>query len=154
MALHRKTVIAALAIAAIMMVAGVLALLTQTKTIPSSGTINPFKVGVYNNVGATDVLYKINWTNVNPGGSTSEIIFVKNEATTVSMNLTMTTTGFTASPVNSTTVVTLAWNSTGVVLAPGAVAAANVTLTAADNAETQAGLSITAMNVNVIGTET
>ena len=154
MALHRKTVIAALAIAAIMMVAGVLALLTQTKTIPSSGTINPFKVGVYNNVGATDVLYKINWTNVNPGGSTSQIIFVKNEATTVSMSLTMTTTGFTASPVNSTNVVTLTWNSTGVVLAPGAVAAANVTLAAADNAETQAGLSITAMNVNVIGTET
>ena len=154
MALQKKTVIAALAIASIMMIASVLALLTQTKTIPSSGTINPFKVGVYNNEGATDVLYKINWTNVNAAGSTSQIVYVKNEATTVNMNLTMTTTGFTASPVNSTTVVTLTWNSTGVVLTPGQVTAANVTLTAADNPETQAGLTITAMNVNIIGTET
>ncbi len=87
-------------IASILMVAGVLALLTQTKTIPSSGTINPFKVGVYNNAGATDVLHQINWTNVNPGGSAYQIVYVKNEATTVNMNLTMTTTGWTASPAN------------------------------------------------------
>jgi hypothetical protein len=153
MASQKKTVIAAVFIASILMVAGVLALLTQTKTIPSSGTINPFKVGVYNNAGCTDVLFKINWTNVNPGGSTYEIVYVRNEATTVNMNLTMTTTGWVASPVNSTYVAALTWNSTGVVLTPGTIAVANVTLSTFDNAETETGLSITAMNVNIVGTQ-
>lgn len=76
MALQKKTVIAALTIAAIMMMASVLALLIQTKTIPSSGTINPFKVGVYHNSACTDVLNEINWTNVNPSNSTTEIIYM------------------------------------------------------------------------------
>ncbi len=52
-----------------------------------------------------------------------------------------------------TYVAALTWNSTGVVLAPGAIAVANVTLSTFDNPETELGLSITAMNVNIIGTE-
>lgn len=156
MALQKKTVIAALTIAAIMMMASVLALLTQTKTIPSSGTINPFKVGVYHNSACTDVLNEINWTNVNPGNSTSEIIYVKNEATTVNMNLSMTVTDFTIDldPTNSTNVVTLTWNATGVVLTPGTYTRADVILSVVDNEETQKGFNITAMNINIIGTET
>jgi hypothetical protein len=153
MASQKKTVVAALFIASILMVASVLALLSQTKTIPSNGTINPFKVGVYNNAACTDVLHQINWTNVNPGGSTYQIVYVKNEATGVNMNLTMTTTGWTANPINATYVAALTWNSTGVVLTPGSIAAANVTLSTFDNTETEAGLSITAMNVNIIGTQ-
>ena len=156
MASQKKTVIAALTIASIMMIASVLALLTQTKTIPSSGTINPFKVGVYYNSGCTDVLNKINWTNLNPGSNITEIIYVKNEATTVNMKLNMTVTDFATdlSPVNSTNVVTLTWNATDVVLTPGTYTRADVILSAADNPETQKGFNVTAMNINIIGTET
>lgn len=156
MALQKKTVIAALTIAAIMMMASVLALLTQTKTIPSSGTINPFKVGVYHNSACTDVLNEINWTNVNPGNSTTKIIYVKNEATAVNMKLNVTVTGFTTdlNPANSTNVVTLTWNATDVILTPGTYTRADVILSAADNPETQKGFNITAMNINIIGTET
>ena len=156
MALQRKTVIAALTIAAIMMMASVLALLTQTRTIPSTGTINPFKVGVYYNSACTDVLNEINWTNLNPGSNITTIIYVKNEATTVNMTLNMTVTGFTTDlvPTNTTDVVTLTWNATGVTLTPGTYTRADVTLATPDNAETQKGFNITAMNINIIGTET
>jgi hypothetical protein len=156
MASQKKTVIVALTIASIMMIASVLALLTQTKTIPSSGTINPFKVGVYYNSGCTDVLNEINWTNVNPGYNTTEIVYVKNEAADVNMNLSMTVTGFTTdlSQTNTTNIVTLTWNATSVVLAPGAYTRADLILAAADNEETQKGFNITAMYINIIGTET
>jgi archaellum component FlaG (FlaF/FlaG flagellin family) len=155
MASQKKTVIVALTIAAIMMMASVLALLTQTKTIPSSGTINPFKVGVYHNSGCTDVLNKINWTNVNPGYSTTETIYVKNGAN-VNMILSWTVTDFATdlSPANSTNVVTLTWNATGITLTPGSYTRADVILSAADNTETQKGFNITTMNINIIGTET
>ena len=156
MASQKKTVIVALTIAAIMMMASVLALLTQTKTIPSTGTINPFIVGVYYNSGCTDVLYTINWTNLNPGSNITEIIYVKNEATAVNMTLNMTVTGFTTdlSPANETNVVFLTWNATSIVLTPGAYTRADLVLAAADNTETQKGFNITAMNINIIGTET
>jgi len=156
MASQKKTVIVALTIAAIMMMASVLALLTQTRTIPSTGTINPFKVGVYYNSACTDVLNEINWTNLNPGSNITTIIYVKNEATTVNMTLNMTVTGFTTDlvPTNTTDVVTLTWNATSIVLTPGNYTRADVILAAANNAETQKGFNITAMNINIIGTET
>jgi len=155
MASQKKMVIVALTIAAIMMMASVLALLTQTRTIPSSGTINPFKVGVYYNSACTNVLNAINWTNVNPGYSTTETVYVKNEAN-VNMILSWTVTDFATdlSPTNSTNVVTLTWNATGVTLTPGTYTRADVTLSTPDNAETQKGFNITAMNINIIGTET
>jgi archaellum component FlaG (FlaF/FlaG flagellin family) len=154
MASQKKTVIVALTIAAIMMMASVLALLTQTKTIPSSGTINPFKVGVYYNSACTNVLNKINWTNVNPGYSTTETIYVKNEAN-VNMILSWTVTDFATdlSPANSTNVVILTWNATGVTLTPGTYTRADVTLSTPDNTETQKGFNITIMNINIIGTQ-
>lgn len=81
---------------------------------------------------------------------------MKNEATTVNMNLSMTVTDFTIDldPTNSTNVVTLTWNATGVVLTPGTYTRADVILSVVDNEETQKGFNITAMNINIIGTET
>jgi len=154
MALNKKYLAAALAIVAVMMMTTVLALLQTSKTVPSSGTISAFKVGVYADSALTDPLYKINWTNVNPGNSTTQTIYVKNEAGNLNLSLSMTTNTWSATPTNTTTnVATVTWNKGGTVLAPGQNATAILTLTVADNAETQAGLSFD-VNVKIIGDET
>jgi hypothetical protein len=156
MASQKKIVIAALAIASIMMIASVLALLTSTKTIPSSGTISAFKVGVYSDSGCTIPLTGITFDTVSAGYSTSETVYIKNNAVIggQSMNLSMTVTDWACTPANDTeNVVTFAFNSTGIALAPTYSCAADITLTALDNNSTRTGLSFTGININIIGTE-
>jgi hypothetical protein len=153
MALNKKYLAAALAIVAVMMMTTVLALLQTSKTVPSSGTISAFKVGVYSNVGCTIPMTTITWTAVNPGDSTGQVIYVKNEASSLTLSLSMTPEAWSATPVNATAVAYVSWNITATVLAPGQNATATVTLTVTDNAETQFGLSFD-VNVKIIGDET
>ena len=155
MAMQKRTVIVALSIAAMMTVAGVLALMTSSKTIPTSGTINAFKVGVYSDSGCSTPLSTITFNTVSPGYSTDQTVFIRNDATSggKSMSLSMTVTNWACTPSNSTNVVTIAFNSTGVTLAPTVSCAANITLTALDNDETKTGLSFTNININIFGTE-
>jgi len=156
MALQKKTVIAALAIASIMMIASVLALLTSTKTVPSSGTISAFKVTVYEDDTTTLVITPFIFDSVSNGSSTYRDIFVKNAAGNKDMTLSMTTDTWVADPSNSSGPnlgVTLTWNYTSGILTPGSGELLRLTLSAADNAQTQAGLSFT-VNINIIGTET
>ena len=155
MALQKKTVIAALAIASIMMIASVLALLTSTKQIPSTGTISAFKVAVYENDTTTPVITPFAFDSVSNGSSTYRDIYVKNQAGNKNMTLSMTVANWVADPVNSTTGVgvMLTWNYTSGILTPGSGELLRLTLSAADNAQTQAGLSFT-VNINIIGTET
>jgi hypothetical protein len=155
MAMQKRTVIVALSIAAIMMVASVLALMTSTKTIPTSGTINAFKVGVYTDAGCGTALTSITFDTISPGYNTNKTIFIRNDASSggKSMNLSMTVTNWACTPTNTTNVVTFAFNSTGVTLAPTISCAANITLTAFDNNETKIGLSFTNIDINIFGTE-
>jgi hypothetical protein len=156
MALQKKTVIAALVIALIMMVASVVALLTSTKTIPSSGTISAFKVGVYSNAGCTIPLTGITFDTISPSYNTNKTVYIKNDGPSggKSLSLSMTVTNWACTPQNTTeNVVTIAFNSTSTVLAPTVSCAANITLTALDNDSTKTGLSFTDISINIIGTE-
>jgi hypothetical protein len=158
MAMQKRTVIIALSIAAMMMVAGVLAIMTSSKTIPSSGSINAFKVGVYLDSGCNNAIDSIAFDTISPGYNTNETIFIRNDATSggKSMSLSMTITNWNAScsPLNQTyNVATFYFNSTGVTLAPLASCEAYITLTALDNNETKNGLTFTNLGINIIGTE-
>jgi len=156
MALQKKTALAALAIAAIMMMAGVLALLSSTKQIPSSGTISAFRVAVYENDTITPVITPFAFDSVSNGSSTYRDIYVKNQAGNKNMTLSMTVDTWIAEPSNATGPdlgVTLAWNYTSGILTPGSGELLRLTLFAADNAETQAGLSFT-VKIYIMGTET
>jgi hypothetical protein len=156
MALQKKIVIAALAIASIMMIASVVALLTSTKTVPSSGTISAFKVTVYENDTTTLVITPFIFDSVGNGSSTYRDIFVKNAAGNKGMTLGMTTDTWVADPSNSSGPdlgVTLTWNYTSGVLTPGTGEGVRLTLSAADNTQTRTGLSFT-VKINIIGTET
>jgi hypothetical protein len=152
MASRKKIVFAALAIAAIMTIASVFAFLTSTKTIPSSGTISSYRVGVYTNESCTTQVPSITFNQINPGGTDAQTVWIRNDAASSKMTLSMTTSDW--SSTNATyDVVTLTFNQTGTVLNPGAKVPANLTLTADDDAETRDGLSFT-MKINIIGTET
>jgi hypothetical protein len=155
MAMQKRTVIVALSIATVMMVASVLAIMTSSKTIPTSGTINAFKVGVYSDAGCNTPLSSITFDTISPGYNTNKTIFIRNDATSggKSMSLSMTVTDWACNPTNSSTVVYIAFNSTGTTLAPTVSCAADITLTALDNNETKTGLSFTNININIFGTE-
>ena len=154
MASQKKIVIVALTIAAIMMIASVLALLTSIKTIPSSGTISAFKVTVYENDTTTLVITPFAFDSVSNGSSTYRDVYVKNQAGNKNMTLSMTTDTWVADIANSTDIgVTLTWNYTSGILTPGNGEGVRLTLSAADNADTRTGLSFT-VNINIIGTET
>jgi hypothetical protein len=151
MALNKKYLAAALAIVAVMMLTTVWALLQTSKSIPSSGTISAFKVGVYSNVGCTIPMTTITWTAVNPGDSTNQVIYVKNEASSLTLSLSMTPEAWSATPVNATAVAYVSWNITaGTQLTPGASLAALLTLTTVNNTETQTGLTFN-VNVRIVG---
>ncbi len=151
MALNKKYIAAALAIVAVLMMTTVLALLQTSKTIPSSGTISAFKVGVYSDVGCTTPISTITWTTVNPGDTTTQTIYVKNEASSLTLSVSMTPEGWSASPANATVVAYVSWNVTvGTQLAHGASLAALLTLTTVNNTETQTGLNFN-VNVRIVG---
>jgi hypothetical protein len=156
MASQKRAILAALALCAMIMMATVLATLLSTKTIPSSGTISAFKVVVYSDSGFTTELTAITFDTISAGYNTNKTVYIKNNATTGgrSMSLSMAVPSWTCSPPNTTmNVVTIAFNSTGTVLAPQAGCAANITLTALDNVLTNAGLSFTNIDINIVGTE-
>jgi hypothetical protein len=156
MALQKRIILAALTIAANMMIATVLATLLSTKTIPSSGTISAFKVGVYSDVGCTTPVASITFDTISAGYNTIVPVYVKNEAVTggQSMDLSMTITNWASIPsYTMESVVTIVFNPTSTTLAPQESTAATITLTALDNAETEAGLTFTNININIIGTE-
>lgn len=152
MAIQKKTAIAAFVIASIMMVAGVLALLSSTKTIPTSGTINSFNVGVYQSDLVTPIT-SITFSAIIPGGTTTATIYVKNNAAATDMMLNMTVGAWSSTPTNSTNVVSMSWDREGYTLTHGSSVQATITLTAADNAETRAGLTFTGVNINIVGTQ-
>jgi len=151
MALNKKYLAAALAIVAVMMMTTVLALLQTSKTVPSSGTISAFKVGVYANPGLTDPISKINWTDVNPGDNTTQTIYVKNEAGALTLSLSMTPEAWSATPTaNQSTVAYITWNQQDTDLTPGQNVTAILTLQVLNNTETQTGLNFD-VNIRIVG---
>jgi hypothetical protein len=156
MALQKRIILAALTLASIFLIATVLATLLTTKTIPSSGTISAYKVGVYQEAACTNPVTSITFDQVSPSYNTNYTIFIKNDSPIggKSFSLSMTIPTWTCTPQNvSYNVALFTFNQTGTILAPQEYCAANITLSAPDNAETEAGLTFSSININIIGTE-
>jgi hypothetical protein len=125
--INKKTIIGtALVLAVALTIAGVLAVIQSSKTVPSHGHIQGISVNLYSNAGCTVPLTSVDWGNINNGTSTNSTIYVKNEGT-ANMTLTMTASGW--SPLNATTYITLTWDRESYVLANQTSVAANLTLT-------------------------
>jgi len=151
MAMNKKYLAAALAIVAVMMMTTVLALLQTSKTIPSSGTIYAFKVNIYTDETGNTLIDTITWANVNPGGSATKDVYVRNDAGSLTLILSMTTDTWIATPSNSSDLgVTITWNCTAQELTPTQGVWARLTLTVPDNLETQKGLDFD-VGIKIIG---
>lgn len=150
--MQKRFAIIALAMVAALFTVIVIAQLTTTRTVPSTGTIYAFKVTVYADEACTNQVFQINWTTLNPGGQDVQDFYVKNDAGSLTMSLSMTTSSWSATPANTTTVASLTWNATSAQLTSGESVCARFTLDVEDNAETQTGLDFD-FDVNVTGDE-
>jgi hypothetical protein len=107
-------------------------------------------VGVYANSGLSDPISKINWTAVNPGDTTTQTIYVKNEAGALTLSLSMIPEAWSATPVNQSTVAYITWDQQDTDLTPGQNVTAILTLQVLNNTETQTGLSFD-VNIRIVG---
>ena len=124
---NKKTVIGtALVLAVAFTIAGGLAVIQSSKTVPSHGHIQGISVNLYSNAGCTVPLTSVDWGNINNGTSTIQTIYIKNEGT-ATMTLNMTTSGW--SPSNSTSYITLTWNRESYSLANQTSVSADLNLT-------------------------
>lgn len=127
MASQKKLVIAALMMASIMLITGVLALITSTKTIPSSGTISGVNLGVY-----TDATYNtpftstLLWGTISNGTTVTYPIYIRNDGKSLSMKLSLSND--TWSPLDANSYMNLTWNQEGTVLAPGGTVTATLSM--------------------------
>jgi len=127
--LSTTTVIIALVAAGIsltLVTAGIIA----TQTITSNGTVKRINIGVYSESQCNLNCTTINWGTLDPGNSTSKIIYVKNTGTDP---VTLTMTAESWAPKKAGDCLTLTWDRQGTVLQGGDSISANLTLSAASD---------------------
>jgi hypothetical protein len=142
-----KTGIIALTIAAIALTATTAALLTTNQTVPLNGTINAVNLAVYSDSGCTQTLSTLNIGTLNPGGTATQTIYIKNTGN-IAETLTMNTSNW--NPTNANTSLTLTWNRNNYVLPTGQSIQATLTLTAAANT---GSLTTFSCDVTLTGTQ-
>ncbi len=85
-------------------------------------------IGVYVNEAATTGCSNVDWGNLCPGGSTSQILYIKNTGN-IKETLNMTTSDW--NPISANSVLILTWDKENTTLSPGTVIPATLELTAA-----------------------
>jgi hypothetical protein len=103
-------------------------LLNITQTVPTSGHVTAINLGVYTDSSCSENLTSINWGSLSPEDVIYKAIYVKNTGNSP-VNIQMTTDSW--NPVEASGPIILAWNKENVVLNPGEVAEATLTLTVA-----------------------
>lgn len=116
---------AAFVITLALAIAGVLAVITSTRTIPSSGTIRGVNLNIYWDAALTNVTSSCQWGTLDSGTSENRTIYVWNNGTTT-MNLSMSVSNWI--PSNATNALTLTWDQEGTVVPANATQVANMTL--------------------------
>ncbi len=126
MAMQRKMAVGtALVVALVLMVAGVLALLQSSRTIPTHGTIRGVNVGIFQDSNCTQQLVSIDWGTLDNGTSAVHTVYVKNDGTS---NMTLSLSNSTWVPSDAPDYLTLTWNRETYVLERGTSVDANLTL--------------------------
>jgi hypothetical protein len=142
-----KAAIIAVALAAILLTVTTAAVLSANQTVPLSGTITAVNLGVYSDSACTQTCTALNVGSLNPGGSTTQTVYIKNTGT-VQETLTMTANNWT--PTGASSSLTLTWNRQSTVLNAGESIQATLTLTVASST---GSLTTFSCNVTVTGTQ-
>jgi len=120
-------------------------LVTVTRTLSSSGTVNTVNVEVFWDVDCTQIITDIDWGVLDPGESTSKTIYVKNTGSTAMM-LNMTYSGW--NPVEAGTYLSLTWDREGATVVVDEVVGAVLTLHVLD---TIAGITSYSFDITIAG---
>ena len=139
--------VATIAIVGILLTMTTLAALSASQNIPLNGTITAVNVGVYSDSACTVPCTALNVGTVNPGGTATQTVYIKNTGT-VPETLSMTATNWT--PTNATSYLTLSWDRQNYVLNAGLSVQATLTLTVASNTGSLTTFSCT---VTITGTQ-
>ena len=142
-----KGAIIAVAIAGILLTVTTAALLSANQTVPLSGTITAVNLGVYSDSACTQTCTALNVGSLNPGGSTTQTVYIKNTGT-VQETLTMTANNWT--PTGASSSLTLTWNRQSTVLNADQSIQATLTLTVASST---GSLTTFSCDVTVTGTQ-
>jgi len=151
MAMQKATtgIILAVALTGIVMTTLVAGLLSANQQVPNSATVKNVGVGVYWNRSCTNKTTTINWGLIEPGGSKSYTVYIKNEGNTKE-SLSMAT-GNWSNPLASS-YISLTWNCTNYQLSSGAVVGALLTLTI-NSGITGTGITSFSFYITITGTE-
>ncbi len=121
-----------LALLALAVVAGAMAgsaatfaLIQRSFSVPTSGSVTAVNVGVYTDAFCTQDMTSISWGLVPPGGAVSRAAYVKNTGN-APVTLSMAVVNWNPSAANGP--ITVTWDKTGTVLAPGQSVNATITL--------------------------
>ena len=91
------TAVTALVIVAVALTLTTFAAINLTQSVPSNGVVTTSaNLGVYSNSGCTTNLTSITWGTLNPGGSTTQVVYIKNIGSGLSLTLNMTTSNWSA----------------------------------------------------------
>jgi hypothetical protein len=146
MAMQKMVVGTALAVVVVLMTAGVLALLSVNRTLTTTGTIGTVNVGVYSDINCTQPVSSIPWGTLNPGTSTVETVYVKNQGT-VTETLNMTSSGW--NPSNCPTYMSLTWDAENALVTVGNDVKADFNLTVSPSIT---GITAFSFNITITGT--
>jgi ABC-type antimicrobial peptide transport system permease subunit len=142
-----KVAIIAITIGALLLTVTTAAVLSANQNVPLNGSITAVNLGIYSDSACTQTCSSLNVGTVNPGGTGTQTIYVKNTGN-VPETLTMTANNW--NPTNATTYLTLTWNQQNTVLPAGQSTQATLTLTAASNT---GSLTTFSCSVTLTGTQ-
>jgi hypothetical protein len=92
----------------------------------SPGLVVSSNLRVYSDSACTQPLTTINWGSISPGGTTAQIMYIKNIETVAAVTLNMTTSNWNPKESNGPIIVT--WDREGTILSPGQSIEAIITL--------------------------
>jgi len=123
---RRKIVLGAVfAIVAVLMIAGVLAVITSTRTIPSSGTIRGVNLYIYSDSALHNAVTSIDWGTADSGATVDRTIYIWNNGTS-SMTLGLSTANWI--PSNATNALSISWDAGGATVTANSTQQATLTL--------------------------
>jgi len=137
----------AIALAGLFVTMTAIAAISDSQTLPFSGTISTVNVEAYTDSACTIPCTALNVGAVSPGSTVTQTVYIKNTGT-VPMTLTMAVSNW--SPTTASSYLTLSWNRQNTVLAAGQSIQATLTLTAAANTGT---LTTFSCSVTITGTQ-
>jgi hypothetical protein len=146
--LEKSRILLILAIASMAVVGTtVLALLSTSRTISSTGNVKAVKVGVYKDVNCSQAVTTIDWGTLTPGSSANSTVYIRNEGT-VTLVLTRTVGNWNPSPASGN--FTVGWNREGSAVGAGATIQATLNLTVSQSIS---GVSSFSFDITITGTE-